>query len=71
MAEHLWRRIGRRPRSPVKYSYGDRSSAYSVRRVRPFLLESNDLPPELSGGRKYVEERSSTGNVGGSVCASV
>ena len=35
MAEHLWRRIGRRLRSPVKYSYGDRSSAYSVRRVRP------------------------------------
>ena len=34
MAEHLWRRIGRRLRSPVKYSYGDRSSAYSVRRVR-------------------------------------
>ena len=35
MAEHLWRRIGRRLRSSVKYSYGDRSSAYSVRRVRP------------------------------------
>ena len=33
MAEHLWRRIGRRLRSPVKYSYGDRSSAYSVRRI--------------------------------------
>ena len=32
MAEHLWRRIGRRLRSPVKYSYGDRSSAYSVGR---------------------------------------
>ena len=35
----LWRsisgvEIGRRLRSPVKYSYGDRSSAYSVRRVR-------------------------------------
>ena len=36
----LWRsisgvEIGRRLWSPVKYSYGDRSSAYSVRRVRP------------------------------------
>ena len=36
----LWRsisgvEIGRRLWSPVKYSYGDRSSAYSVKRVWP------------------------------------
>ena len=44
----LWRSIsgvdiGGRLRSPVKYPYGDRSSAYSVRRVRPSgrFLDSN------------------------------
>ena len=46
MAEHLWRRIGRRLRSPVKYSYGDRSSAYSVRRGTdaPASVFSNQVP---------------------------
>jgi hypothetical protein len=29
---HLWRRIRGRLTPPVKYPYGDRSSAYSVRR---------------------------------------
>ena len=60
MAEHLWRRIGRRLRSPVKYSYGDRSSAYSVRRVRPSGRSFNDFSPTpLSSerdGEKIVEK---------------
>ena len=41
MAEHLWRRIGRSACATVKYSYGDRSSAYSVRRsLGPRALNS-------------------------------
>ena len=66
MAEHLWRRIGRRPRSPVKYSYGDRSSAYSVRRVRPsgrFFDSTAEALPLRDPLRGHCEAGSLTGAV--------
>ena len=70
MAEHLWRRIGRRPRPTVKYSYGDRSSAYSVRRgtvgcQRPmvFSTQSSGLCPPRNSLRGHCEAGSLTGAV--------
>ena len=66
MAEHLWRRIGRRLRSPVKYSYGDRSSAYSVRRVRlsgRFFDSTAVALPSRDPLRGHCEAGSLTGAV--------
>ena len=41
---HFWRRIGRSRKATVKYSYGNRSSAYTVRRswsLRALILASS------------------------------
>ena len=68
MAEHLWRRIGRRLRPTVKYSYGDRSSAYSVGRksdtsVAVFLTQLQRLCALQDPLRGHCEAGSLTGAV--------
>ena len=52
--------------SPVKYSYGDRSSAYSVRRVRlsgRFLDSTAGATPSRDPLRGHCEAGSLTGAV--------
>ena len=70
MAEHLWRRIGRRPRPTVKYSYGDRSSAYSVgrgsgaaRSAPVFWTQRGGYPSSPDPLRGHCEAGSLTGAV--------
>ena len=68
MAEHPWCSIGRSLRATVKYSYGDRSSAYSVRRGTGrsrlvFLNQSSELCLLRDPLRGHCEAGSLTGAV--------